>query len=194
MPRETSPTILTVLLVSLAVGVIGWLLFETVREGASDGETTATAVLSTPSGEPVGKVTFQQEADGVLVVAEADGLSPGGHAMVIHSVGSCHPDQYSAGDRFGTSGTGNVADQSGLAGGARAGDLPNIYVGTDGRARADFFTDSITILEDERHSLFDSDGSSIIVHQLPDTYVHRHGTLGEPLACGVIESDKSQMM
>ena len=65
------------------------------------------------------------------------------------------------------------------------GDVPNIYAGDDGTARADFFAAEITLGSGADHSIFDDDGSSIIIHENPDTYVA--GTdLGDRVACGVI--------
>ena len=187
MPRETFPTLLTVLLISLALGVVGWLLFHTISGNQHMSERTAAAVLATPSGKEVGKVTFQQRANGVVVVARAEGLSPGGHALIIHNVGTCQPDFSAAGDHFDVGPNGSDG---------HAGDLPNILAATDGSMRADFFTDRFTILKDQHNSLFDEDGASIIIHRLSGTQSHPNGPpYGARLACGVIkiEDDSSRM-
>ena len=74
----------------------------------------------------------------------------------------------------------------GEAGGGHGGDLPNIYAASDGSARADFFTDGITLDAGPRHSVFDADGSAIIVHEGPDSYGEVESDTGARLACGVI--------
>ena len=69
--------------------------------------------------------------------------------------------------------------------GVHAGDLPNIYAGADGIARADYFTVAVTLDDGADHSVFDADGSAIIVHEKPDTYGEDAGAGGR-VACGVI--------
>ena len=53
------------------------------------------------------------------------------------------------------------------------------------RPRADFFTREVTLTAGLTHSLFDEDGSAIIVHEKPDTYGQDAGAGGR-VACGVI--------
>ena len=72
--------------------------------------------------------------------------------------------------------------------GSHAGDLPNIYAGSDGTARADVFTDQVTLAADAETSVFDSDGSAIIIHAKPDSYGADPGA-GDRVACGVIEQN-----
>jgi len=60
-----------------------------------------------------------------------------------------------------------------------------IYAGADGAARADYFTAAVTLDADADLSLFDADGSAIIIHENPDTYGEDAGAGGR-VACGVI--------
>ena len=47
------------------------------------------------------------------------------------------------------------------------GDLLNIYAASDGTGRADFFSEGVTLDEGPRNSVFDDDGSAIVVHEKP---------------------------
>jgi Cu-Zn family superoxide dismutase len=143
---------------------------------------TATAHLVSPDGRAVGTVTLIEGPNGVLVQADVTGLSPGGHGFHIHTVGACEPDFSAAGDHFnpGESGHGFMHE-----GGQHAGDLPNIYAAADGTARADFFTAAVTLTPGVENSIFDADGSAIIVHAKPDGYGESAGA-GDRAACGVI--------
>ena len=136
-------------------------------------------------------MTFRQAATGVLIMADLQGLDPGGHAFIIHEVGACTPDFSAAGDHFNPTdaehGFIHSAWRSGEAAG-HGGDLPNIYAASDGTARADFFTDGITLDVGVDHSIFDADGSAIIVHERPDAYGEEESDTGARLACGVITS------
>ena len=118
----------------------------------------------------------------MLVQADVTGLSPGGHGFHIHAVGACEPDFSAAGDHFIPEGIGHGFMKEG---GWHAGDLPNSYAAADGTARADFFTAAVTLTPDAENSIFDADGSAIIVHAKPDSYGESPGA-GDRVACGVI--------
>ena len=184
---------LAILLVPIAIIVIAAVFMLVVRPGEADERTvglTAEATLQSPDGDAMGAVTFRQVATGVLVMADVKGLAPGGHAFIIHEVGSCTPDFNAAGDHFNPEDTEHgfihPSWRRGAASGAHGGDLPNIYAASDSSARADFFTQGITLNSGPRHSVFDEDGSAIIVHEKPDAYGEEESETGVRVACGVI--------
>ena len=184
---------LIILMLPVLVIVIVGLLFLLVWSGDEAQPTvglTAAAELESPGGDSLGRVTFRQAAAGVLVMAEVRGLVPGGHAFVIHEAGACTPDFNAAGDHFNPADTEHgfvhSAWKRGEATGGHGGDLLNIYAASDGSARADFFTDGITLDSGPRHSVFDADGSAIIVHEKPDAYGEEESDTGSRVACGVI--------
>ena len=142
----------------------------------------ATAALASPEGADMGSVALTQGPGGVLLSAAVSGLSPGEHGFHIHAVGACSPDFSAAGDHYSPDGAGHGLLHSVAA---HAGDLPNIHAGADGMARADYFTSAVTLDDGAAHSLFDSDGSAIIVHEKPDSYGQDPGA-GARVACGVI--------
>ena len=191
MARALPLLALTVLPVIIVI-VVGVTLFN-VRSGGDHEPTpglTAEATLTAPSGDTIGTVRFLQTASGVLVMADIEGLPPGGHAFVIHEFGACTPDFAAAGDHFNPTGAEHgfvhSAWKRSEAAEAHGGDLPNIYAAPNGIARADFFTVGVTLDKGPNHSVFDADGSAIIVHELPDSYGASEPDTGARLACGVI--------
>jgi Cu-Zn family superoxide dismutase len=146
--------------------------------------TTATAELKDGRGEVVGQATFTEVTGGVRVILLAHGLPAGDKAVHIHAVGKCEaPDFASAGAHFNP---GNR--QHGLlnALGPHAGDLPNIHIGDDGAGRLESFNDRITLAAGPT-SLFDGDGSALVVHAGPDDHrTDPSGNSGARIACGVI--------
>ncbi len=195
MMRRFEPSFFAILIVP-AVVIVVVVILVTVRSGDANGQdtgTSATAVLASPAGDPMGTVTMTQWEAGVLVAADVQGLTPGGHAFIIHAVGACTPDFAAAGDHFNPENTEHGFVHPNWKRGKReaghGGDLPNIYAAVDGSARADFFTDGITLEADEDHSVFDSDGSAIIVHEKPDAYGEEESDTGERMACGVIRGN-----
>ena len=145
---------------------------------------TATATMTGPDGEPMGQVNFIQGPRGVLVQARMTGVPEGWHGFHIHETGSCDPDFSAAGGHYNPTGIGHgVLHEDGH----HPGDTVNLYAHTDGTANADQYTLDVTLGQGPA-SLFDADGSAIIVHERPDTY-GADPAAGPRIACGVITLD-----
>ncbi|HVU11555.1 MAG TPA: superoxide dismutase family protein [Phototrophicaceae bacterium] len=154
----------------------------------------ATALLQDAKGNNVGQVTFSQRADGkVVIIGQFNGLTPGFHGFHIHSVGQCDatstPPFASAGKHFNPGSTQHPD---------HAGDLPLILINGDGTGETETVTDRFKLAD-----LFDSDGSSVVIHADPDNYANiparyaaqpdaqtlDNGDSGDMIACGVIQQD-----
>lgn len=176
MPAKLLPLLLA-LIVSAAALVVACRDDPALFEAGAE----AVAELVGPGGEPVGTVVLTQGPRELLISVDAQGLSDGGHGFHIHETGACSPDFAAAGGHFnpGDRGHGPLHKD-----GAHAGDLPNIYA-INGTARADILTPNVTLDADAPTSLFDDDGSAIIIHANPDTYGAEAGA-GDRVACGII--------
>lgn len=143
----------------------------------------AHAVLIGQQGEPIGTVTLiQSQQQGVVVHLEAGGLQPGGHAFHIHERGACEPTFEAAGGHYNPDGLGHgfLAPE-----GYHAGDLPNVFVDEGGIVRADAFNLRVSLDEGAPNTLFDEDGSAVIIHDYLDSYGDEPVSGGR-VACGVI--------
>ena len=144
----------------------------------------AVADLKDKDGKIVGMATFREATGGVLVSVEVKGLTPGLHAIHVHAVGKCEgPGFTSAGGHFNP-----AQKQHGLKNpqGPHAGDMPNMYVAKDGVGRFEVLNDNISLGAGDR-SLFDADGSALVIHAGVDDYVtDPAGNAGDRVACGVI--------
>lgn len=145
----------------------------------------AKAVLMNSAGEQVGAARLEEAAGGVKITLEVSHLPPGVHAFHIHAVGKCEPPDFaSAGGHF------NPAHKKhGMENpeGPHAGDLPNIEVGADGAGKAEFTAAGVT-LDAGENSLFQPDGTSLVIHAGPDdNRTDPAGNSGARIACGVIE-------
>jgi superoxide dismutase, Cu-Zn family len=151
---------------------------------ASNTDNTARAELKNGSGQPVGTATLTQLSSAVRIVVEVHGLPPGQHGVHVHTVGKCDgPDFVSAGAHFNP-----IGRQHGALNpqGAHAGDLPNLTVGSDGKGRMESTTELFT-LGSGQTSIFDPDGSALVVHAAPDDFkTDPTGNSGARIACGVI--------
>jgi Cu-Zn family superoxide dismutase len=152
--------------------------------GAPAADNTARAELKNGTGQPVGTATFTQVGNVVRVVVETQGLPRGTHGVHVHAVGKCDgPDFTTAGAHFNP-----VNRQHGALNpqGAHAGDLPNLEVGGDGKGRLESTTELLS-LGSGTTSIFDGDGSALVIHAAPDDFkTDPTGNSGARIACGVI--------
>jgi superoxide dismutase, Cu-Zn family len=161
----------------LAVGAL------TATAHAQDAKS-ATAELHNAKGEVAGRVALRDTPNGVWLNVSISSLPPGSHGFHIHETGKCEGDFKSAGGHFAPAGNkhGFLVD-----GGPHAGDMPNIHVPSDGRLNFEVFAPAVTLDEGAEGSLFDSDGSAIMVHSGGDDYKSQpSGDAGSRIACGVV--------
>ena len=151
---------------------------------SAEAAVAATAGLENAQGASVGQVTLTETPNGVLLSATLTGMPPGVHAFHIHAVGRCEPPFKSAKGHFNPFGK-----KHGLLNpnGKHAGDLPNSHVPQSGELDFEVLADEVTLEEGPEGSLFDADGSAIVIHQGPDDYAtDPAGAAGPRIACGVI--------
>lgn len=136
-------------------------------------------------GRQIGTAVFQDTPNGLLVSVSAAGLPPGEHGFHIHETGRCDPAAgfSSAGGHFAPGGHQHGFE---VPQGPHAGDMPNQFVGADGRLRAHVFNPAVTLGEGAG-SLADADGSALVVHAGADDYHSQpSGDAGDRIACAVI--------
>lgn len=148
------------------------------------GDTTAAADLRNAAGHSVGTAHFTQVGGVVRIVLEARGLPPGLHGVHIHAVGKCDPPDFtSAGPHFNPT---NAQHGALNPQGSHAGDLPNLDVAPDGTGRLETATEQLS-LGSGPTSLWDADGSSLVVHAAPDDFkTDPTGNSGARIACGLV--------
>jgi Cu-Zn family superoxide dismutase len=149
----------------------------------------AVAIIYDVNGAPVGTAQLWQDPNGLVNVEVASLALPAGtHGIHFHEVGKCD----GGATAFSTAGAhyNPLGKQHGLANpnGPHAGDAPNIVTPTSGIGKVAFSTDRVR-LTPGTITLFDQDGSALVVHASPDDQISQPaGNSGARIACGVVRA------
>jgi Cu-Zn family superoxide dismutase len=153
----------------------------------SQAAPKAHADIMNTQGQKIGTATIKSMKGGVTIEAKVSNLTPGTHAIHIHTVGKCEgPSFMTAGGHFNPGmshhGKDNATDPH-----PHAGDLLNFDVGANGKATIKAMDMNVT-LGDGPNSLFHDGGTALVIHAGPDDYKSDPaGNSGARIACGVIE-------
>jgi Cu-Zn family superoxide dismutase len=179
--------------------VIGLLLSgcSSYYTGKHDTKLRAKAAIAGPG--ITGEAELYEEYEGrVRIKLKVQGtleskLTPGRHAIHIHEVGTCEPFSAAKGHYDGNVDP-QVNPEANVSPGLgnhpyHLGDLQNLSVDENRKGSLYTVTSRVT-LSDGLNTLFDKDGSSFIIHELPDQYLPDPQTKDAPggprIACGVI--------
>jgi Cu-Zn family superoxide dismutase len=158
---------------------------------AGRGQAAVTRAHADIKGEGItGRAELVERRQGTGTVVEitvtATGLKPGLHGVHLHAIGKCEPDFAAAGGHFDPGPAGNTDPDANHP--YHMGDVPNLDAGKDGRGSLKAVTTRVTV-SDGPLSIFDADGTAIIIHGNPDqgiTGEPKSGVSGGPrVACGV---------
>lgn len=185
----------TLLFVVVGILLSTTIIFLSQRANATNfGALTARAIVQGTSDSGIsGEVFFVQTRRGtpstVRIIAKVQGLTPNArHGFHIHETGACTPSFTNAGGHLdpGPFGQSNPDTNHPY----HMGDIPNLRANANGVAVFEYVTSRITLSEGPL-SVFDDNGSALIVHQNEDQGItgdDRSGVSGGPrIACGIIE-------
>lgn len=178
------------------LGTVGASVAIATGAAANEAAIHGRATIAGPNGVS-GFANFAEDAGGVVHVnVKVSGLAPGLHGAHIHAVGSCTDANGvafgGAGAHFNPHGAVHGEHTRGEHADHHAGDLPNLTVSDGGQGRLNTASAHFTLTHDDAESLFDANGSAVVIHANQDDYVTQTGPLGPGqsgarMACGVIE-------
>lgn len=146
----------------------------------------ASAKLINLEGTEIGKAHLTQGPKGVLIHIKVSGLAPGKHGLHLHSHGVCEGHH---GFKTAKGHVGKVEGAHGLLNpdGPEPGDIPNIFIGSDGNGEMEAYT-TLVSLKGGENNLLDGDGSTLIIHEKGDDHITQPiGGAGPRVACGIIK-------
>ncbi|WP_326643927.1 superoxide dismutase family protein [Streptosporangium sp. NBC_01755] len=137
---------------------------------------SAEAVIKNTAGKNVGFLRIDHKPyNKSRLTVSVSGLNAGYHGFHIHTRGVCDPKAIDPVTRSPFSSAGAHFTIHSATHGDHSGDLPNLLVAADGTGEATVVTDRFRVGQ-----LFDSDGSSIVVHMLPDNHANIPDRYGHP--------------
>ena len=174
-----------------AVAIAGAATSAQQQSPAAQKETGPTKAVAEIRGDGIkgrAELVERTVATGkvVDVSVTVSGLKPGLRGVHLHAVGKCDPDFTAAGGHFDPGPHGHTDPDANHP--FHMGDIPNLTVGNDGVGTLKTVTTRITVSPGPL-SIFDEDGTAIIVHGNEDqgiTGPPKSGVSGGPrVACGV---------
>ncbi|MCX7312572.1 MAG: superoxide dismutase family protein [Hyphomicrobiales bacterium] len=159
------------------------LLAASVTMSAQAAEMANTQ-LKDAGNKAIGDVDMVQTPAGVLIKLRLRGVPPGEHAFHVHAVGKCDAPFETAGPHFNPG-----SHKHGIMSGeGHAGDMPNLFVPQSGELTVEIVNTAISLEKGKPNSLFDNDGSALVIHAKADDYKSDPaGNAGDRIACGVIQ-------
>ncbi len=153
----------------------------------SDKVVDVHSVNSEGIGDSIGTITLRDTAQGLDILPNIKGLTPGDHGFHIHENPDCGPKEkdgkmvaaQAAGPHYDPRGTGK---HLGPHGEGHRGDLPKLIVGEDGVASSTLHVEGLKVA--------DVLNRSIMIHAGGDNYSDVPAPLGgggARIACGVIK-------
>lgn len=169
-------------MIALAIGSSGLISCATATD--LPPEQLAVASLMHSNGMPAGSAQIIASGNQVSLSITVSGISKGPHGFHLHTTGAClAPDFTSAGGHLNPMGK----DHGKLSpSGSHLGDLPNLEVGDSDVTSliVDLNSDRAQLLS----SLFDKDGTAVVIHADPDDHMtNPSGNAGPRIVCGVLK-------
>ena len=169
--------------------LLAWTAFAALPLSAQSEVNGATAALMDAQGKTVGNATLTgNAAGGTRLQVTVNGFTTaaaGEHGIHIHAVGMCEAPAFTtAGGHFNP---GSKKHGLNSPEGHHAGDMPNLNLNADGSASYETTVMDITLDAGAANSIFDADGSAVVIHAGPDDLLtDPAGNSGARIACGVL--------
>lgn len=175
-----------IIIIGLLITVFGLgYLYQTVPPV----EEMRIVEMKAKDGASMGQITMSETHAGVLLRLDLSGLTPNGeHAIHIHETGKCDGNFTSSG---GHKNPGGHAHGLKHPEGYHAGDMPNLKPDENGNIQTQVMNMKVTLAPestDKRFTVFDEDGSAIIIHAGADDHMSQpSGAAGDRISCGLIQ-------
>lgn len=162
----------------ISCALAGFFSIYAISACAADITVTVYSTAKNASEKSLGSVAFSDTKYGLLITPDLAGLTPGLHGFHIHVNPSCADSGMAAGGHLDPQKTDKHRGPYSDAG--HLGDLPALYVDSNGRANHPELAPRLKVSDIEHHSL--------MIHAGGDNYSDQPpmGGGGSRIACGII--------
>ena len=145
-------------------------------------------------GKAIGRATYTQGAEGVLIEIQAAGLPAGKHGMHFHEIGTCADHDHFKMAKGHIMPTGRPHGYLNKDGGPHEGNLPNLIVAENGKVEVELYSQMVSVNgHGGKPALLDQDGSVLMVHINEDDHKTQPiGGAGARIACGVVTDNPTK--
>jgi len=159
--------------------ILGTLFLWASTSQADTASVTLYSTNQSNQSASLGRVIFTDTRYGLLIQPELGNLTPGLHGLHLHQIANCGDMGNQAGGHFDPQET---KSHQGPYGEGHLGDLPALYVDTNGKA-------NFVTLAPRLH-VSDLQGLTLMVHANGDNYSDNPplGGGGSRIACGIIST------
>lgn len=165
---------------------MAFLFLAGALSAAGADRKVATAELKDANGQVVGQVKLKEGKNAVILSAKVTKLSPGEHAIHVHTVGKCEaPDFKTAGGHFNPENKKHGLENPE---GHHAGDMPNFTIGATRKGSYTGTLQGVTLAGSGANSLFHEGGTAVVIHEKADDMKSDPaGNAGARIACGPVQ-------
>lgn len=175
----------------------GCVLACLILSGCIERKPVKSPIISTTimdrTGDVIGSARISENLQGgINLVVDARNINPGEHGIHFHDIGDCSADNFSSsGGHINPDGKKHGLNHED---GPDHGDMPNAIADEEGIISYAIFNKRVSMYgEGGLPSLFDHNGSALIIHLYPDDQkTQPAGGSGPRIACAVIGGPQSE--
>ena len=159
------------------------MLLTLIAAAPAAAQTGQAMLQPTTDDSPVsGQAVFTETPEGLDIVVDVSGASPGAHGLHIHQFGRCDDDGKAAGGHYNPDHvTHGFAPKDGFDH-AHPGDLGNITVGGNSIGHLELTVPGLSLIAGD----YPIAGRAVVLHEKADDFGQPTGNAGGRIGCGPI--------
>ena len=159
------------------------VLMTLMLAGSAAAQTGQAMLQPTTDDSPVsGQVVFTETPEGLDIVVDVSGVSPGAHGLHIHQFGRCDDGGKAAGGHYNPDNAPHGFAPKDSFEHAHPGDLGNITIGDNGIGHLELTVPGLSLIEGD----YPVAGRAVVLHEKADDFGQPTGNAGGRIGCGSI--------
>jgi len=160
--------------------LVGITILSTPLGMAATGTTNINGTVE--DSELTGQLKFEDTQDGLKITGSIEKIGMGDHGFHIHEFGDCSDEGKAAGSHYNPDQKPHGHAMKDGTKKVHPGDLGNLSVGNDGKAKVDILLPGVTLSAGK----YNVAGRAVIIHEKKDDFGQPTGNAGGRIGCGSI--------